>query len=291
RSRRTSSPAAISASPRTSEGRVMDLDFTEEQQMIRDTARSILEQHSPVDAVRALEDDPKGWSDRLWKQLAESGLLGLTIPAEWGGGGQSLLEAALLYEEMGRALASVPHFVSAVVSAGILRDAGSDAQKRQWLPKIAAGEVVLTLAWLEPDRGYGREGVRLAAKPDGDAFVLSGVKQHVVFASSADRLLVVAKTPEGVDLFLVDPRAAGVEPRQLVSQSGDAQYRVTFRDVRVPASDGVGAPGRGWEVLDRVLHEGVVLLAAQAVGGASKALEITAEYARVRTQFDKPLAA
>ena len=269
----------------------MDLDFSEEQQMIADMARGLFEEHSDVDAVRKLEDDPKGFSDDLWKQLGESGLLGLTISPDYGGGGQTLLEAALVYEELGRALASVPHFVSAVISAGVLEAAGSDEQKKEWLPKIASGAAILTPAWLEPDRGYGPVGVQLEAKADGDGFVLSGVKQHVSFASSADRLVVLARTDAGVDLFLVDPQAAGVSARQLLSHASDAQYRVTFDGVRVSAGDRIGAPGSGWDTFEKVMHDGIILLAAQAVGGADKALEITAEYCKVRTQFDKPLGA
>lgn len=269
----------------------MDLELTEEQQMIKDMARSIFDEHSPVDEVRKLEDDPKGFSDALWKQLAESGLLGLTIPAEYGGGGQTLFEAALVYEEVGRTLASVPHFVSAVVSAGALVEAGSDAQKSEWLPKIATGEAILTPAWLEPERGYGAVGVQLAATPEGDGFALSGEKQHVYFASAADRLLVLARTDGGIDLFLVDAKASGVSMRQILSQSGDAQYLVTFDNVKVAASDRVGAAGTGWDTFSKVLHDGIVLLSAQAVGGAQKALDITGEYMKVRTQFDKPLAA
>ena len=269
----------------------MDLEFTEEQQMIKDMARSILDEHSSVDAVRTLEDDPKGFSDALWKQLGESGLLGLTIPAEHGGGGQSLLEAALVYEEIGRTLASLPHFVSAVVSGGILAEAGSDAQKSEWLPKIASGESIFTIAWLEPERGYGPVGVQLEAKADGEGFFLSGTKQHVYFGGAADEFLVLARTDAGVDIFLVDAKAEGVSMRQILSQSGDAQYRVTFENVKVAAADRIGAAGTGWDTLSTVMHDGIVLLASQAVGGAQRALDITGEYMKVRTQFDKPLAA
>lgn len=269
----------------------MDLEFSEEQQMIKDMARSILDEHSSVDAVRKLEDDPKGYSDALWKQLGESGLLGLTIPVEYGGGGQGLLEAALVYEEIGRTLASAPHFVSAVMSAGLFLEAGSDAQKSEWLPRIATGETIVSPAWLEPERGYGPVGVQLEAKADGDGFILSGVKLHVHYANSADRLVVLARTDAGIDLFLVDPKASGVSMRQVYSQSADAQYWVTLDGVRVYADDRIGAPGTGWDTFSKVLHDGIVLLSAQAVGGAQQALDITAEYARVRTQFDKPLAA
>ena len=269
----------------------MNLDFSEEQQMITDMARAMFEEHSDMDAVRKLEDDPKGYSDGLWKQMAESGLVGLLIPESYGGGDLSLLEAALVYEEIGRAMAPVPHFVSAVMSARILLEAGSQQQKEHWLPKIASGDAILTPAWLEPDRGYGEVGVQLSAKKDGDDYILSGTKLHVNHAGSADRLIALVRSDDGVDLLLVDPSAQGVTLTHYLSQSGEPHYRVDFERVRVPSSDRIGDAGSGWGTFETVMHDGIILLAAQAIGGATRCLEETVEYAKVRVQFDKPLGA
>jgi alkylation response protein AidB-like acyl-CoA dehydrogenase len=269
----------------------MDLEFTEEQQMIVDMTRALLEEHSTVEIVRQMEDDPKGYPDALWKQLGEAGLIGVLIPESHGGGGLTLLEAALVYEEIGRAMAPTPHFVSGVLAAGMLLEAGSEAQRDEWLSKIASGDAVLTPAWLEPDRGFGPAGVTLAARSDGDDLVLSGVKRHVNYASSADRLIVLARSDAGIDLLLVDPTASGVALTQVRSQSGEPHYRVDFDQVRVPASARIGAPGSGWETFSKVLHDGIILLSAQAIGGAERCLQETVEYAKVRVQFDKPLGA
>jgi alkylation response protein AidB-like acyl-CoA dehydrogenase len=269
----------------------MDLALSEEQQAIRDMTRALLEEHSSVEVVRQTEDDPRGYPEPLWKQMGEAGLVGVLIPESYGGGGLSLLEAALIYEEIGRALAPVPHFVSGVLGAGILLEAGSEAQKDEWLGRIASGEAILTPAWLEPERGYGPEGVQLAAKSDGDDLVISGVKLHVNYAGAADRLIVLARGDRGVELLLVDPAAPGVELTHYLSQSGEAHYRVAFDEVRVPASARIGAPGSGWRTFDKVMHDGIILLAAQAIGGAARCLEETVEYAKVRVQFDKPLGA
>jgi alkylation response protein AidB-like acyl-CoA dehydrogenase len=272
----------------------MDLDFNEEQQMLRDMVRGMLAEHSTIEVVRKTEDDPKGYPDALWKQLGELGLVGILIPEAHGGAGQSLMEAALLYEELGRALAPVPHLGSAVLGAGALLAQGSEAQCETWLPKLASGDAILAPAWLEPDHGFGPEGVQLRARADGDDFVLSGTKRHVGFASAADRLLVLARSgaaAEAVDLFLVDPNAAGVELTQQLSLGSDAQYRVDFEQVRVPASERIGPAGSGWATWDALMLDAVVLLAAQAIGGAERALEMTVEYAKERVQFDKPLGA
>lgn len=269
----------------------MDLEFTEEQEAIRDMTHALLEEHSSVDVVRVAENDPRGYPDSLWKQMAESGLVGVLVPEEYGGGGLTMIEAALIYEEIGRAMTPVPHFVSGVMSAGILLAAGSEEQKQAWLPKIASGEAVFTPAWLEPSGGYGETGIQFEAKKDGDAFVLSGAKLHVNFGGVADRLVTLVRSADGVDLLLVDPDAPGVTLTHYLSQSGEPHFRVDFDGVRVPASERIGAAGSGWETYNAVMHQGIILLAAQAIGGTARCLEETVEYAKVRVQFDKPLGA
>lgn len=273
---------------------MLDLDFSAEQEMLRATARDVLERHCPLSVVREMEDDPIGYPAELWGQLAKLDLVGLLLPEASGGSGMSLLEGVALYEELGRSLAPVPHFVSAVLSGEVLAQAGSDEQRSQWLDKVAAGEAVLTPAWLEPDGGFGPAGVQARAVPDGPGFVLNGVKRHVAFARASDRLVVLARTgdaPEAIDLFLVDPAAPGVSMVQQFTIGSDTQYRVTLHDVVVAGVDRIGGPGTGWATFDDVMGDGIVLLAAQAVGGARYALDITVQYAKDRKQFDKPLGA
>jgi alkylation response protein AidB-like acyl-CoA dehydrogenase len=272
----------------------MNLDFSEEQIALREMVRTLCAEHSPPSAVRRMEDDPKGYTDEFWKQQGQLGLLGLLIPEEHGGSAQTLLEGALVYEEFGRALAPSPHLPSAVLGGGALLAAGSEKQQREWLPKIASGEAVLTPAWLEPRRGFGPRGVQLRAEASGDAFVLTGEKRHVLFASSATRLLVLARTGPAdadVSLFLVDPSAPGVSLTQQRSLAADTQYDVRFASVKVAAESRIGAAGSGWATWDAVMHDAIILLAAWAIGGAERALEITVQYAKDREQFDKPLGA
>ena len=273
---------------------MLNLDFTEEQDMLRDMVRGLLAQNASLEAVRAAEDDPVGYSPELWAQLAELDLLGLLLPVEYGGSEMTMLEGVILYEEFGRALAPTPHLVSCVLSAGAIVRAGSDEQKAGWLPRIAKGEAILTPAWLEPENGFGPTGVQVRATADGEGFTISGTKQHVQFASSADRLLVLARTgdaPTDVDLFLVDPNADGVTLSQRMSISSDTQYRVDLAGVQVSAEDRVGAAGSGWATWEKVMQEGMILAAALAIGGADHALAITVQYSKDREQFDKPLGA
>jgi len=266
----------------------MNLDFGEEQQMLRDMVCGLCNEYSPPEVVRAMEDDPNGTPEELWKRMAELGLLGLLIPEAYGGSAQGALEAAIVYEEFGRALTPSPHFPSAVISARLLLESGSEGQKQQWLPQIASGRAVLTPAWLEPDRGFGPEGVQLAVKADGGDYLLSGRKRHVLFASTATRLVVLARDGDDVGFFLVDPDAPGVTRTQQRSLAADTQYDVEFDDVRVAATERI--PG-GWSAWSAVMHDGIILLAAQAMGGAERAVEMTTEYAKQRKQFDKPLGA
>ena len=273
---------------------MLDLDFDQEQELLRQTVRDVLGRHCPLEIVRQMEDDPVGYSPSLWTQLGELDLIGLMLPEEYGGSSMSIIEGVALYEELGRALAPTPHFVSAVLSGGVLAAAGSETQQDQWLRPVAAGEAILTPAWLEPENGFTPRGVELRAVSDGSGFVLSGVKRHVAFASSADRLVVLARTgedDEDVDLFLVDPGAPGVTLRQQFTISSDTQCEVMLSDVRVGEDDRIGPAGSGWATWQEVLEPGLVLLAAQAVGGARYALEITTQYAKDRQQFDKPLGA
>ncbi len=272
----------------------MDLDFSEEQEMLREMVRGICKEHSSIEVVRAMEDAPVGYPAQLWKQLAESDLLGILLPEQYGGSAQSMLEAAIMYEEFGRALAPTPHFVSCILSGGVLALAGSEEQKKQWLPKIISGEAILTPAWHEPKNSCGPRGVQMRAVSDGDSFVLSGTKLFVQFASSATRLIVLARTGEGetdVDLFLVDPKAPGIQLTQKMSLASDTQYRVDFANVRVAKSDRIGAAKSGWKIWDEVMHDGIILLAAQAAGGAQQALAMTVKYSLERKQFDQPLGA
>jgi len=273
---------------------LLDLDFSAEQEMLRETVRKVCATYSPLAVVRELEDDPVGYPSELWTQLGELDLIGLLLPEEHGGTGMGALEGVVLYEELGRALAPTPHFPSAVLCGGALALAGSSEQQAAWLARVASGAAVLAPAWLEPENSCGPGGVQLRAVPAGSGFRLDGTKRHVPFASSAAALVVLARTGDGpadVDLFLVDPTAAGVRLHQQFSVASDTQYQVTFDGVHVDEAQRVGGPGSGWATWDAVMHDGCILLAAQAMGGAQQALDITVQYAKDREQFDKPLGA
>lgn len=273
---------------------MLDLEFSDEQQMLRETVRGVCATYCPMEEVRALEDDPVGYPTELWKQLGQLDLIGLLLPESYGGAGMSLVEGVVLYEELGRALAPVPHLASAVVCGKALALAGSPEQQDKWLPAITSGEAIVSPAWLEPDGGFGPRGVTLEARPEGGRWRLSGTKRHVPFASAASALVVLARTgerPDQVDLFLVDRNDEAVHLTQQLSLSSDSQYQVELDGVLVGPDARIGPAGSGWDSWDAVMHDAIVLVAAQAMGGAHAALELTVQYAKDRHQFDKPLGA
>ena len=276
---------------------MLNLDFTQEQDMLRDMVRGLCTEFSPLERVRELEDDPDGIARDLWQRLGELGLCGLMVPESVGGSGMSLLDGVVVHEELGRSLAPVPHFVSCVLSAGAIAEAGTAAQQAELLGDIASGDCLATVGWLEPGGGYKPRGVQLATRANGDGFVLEGSKAHMQFAAAADLFIVLARTGDGdadIDLFVVPASTAGLTIEQRMSISSDTQYLVTFDGVSVPGTARLGGPdapaGAGWEAWQRVMHAGAILAAAQAVGGAAYALEITVEYAKTRRQFNKALA-
>ena len=300
---------------------MLNLDFTPEQDMLREAVRGLCGRLSPLERVRELEDDPDGIARELWDQLGELGLCGLMVPEALGGSEMSLIDGVVVYEELGRSLAPVPHFVSCVLSAAAIAAASDSADggpaaptgngpagqpasasgrpaggaAADLLAEIASGAAIVTPAWLEPEGGFGPKGVRLTTAEAGadGGFRLNGVKRHVAFAAAADYLLVLARTgpaPAEVDLFVVPAGADGLAMEQSLSIASDAQYTVAFNEVAVPAESRLGPAGTGWGIWERAMAPGAILAAAQAVGGAEHALEITAEYARNRRQFGKALA-
>jgi len=254
----------------------MDLSFTEEQEMLRGAVRELCEKHSSPDTVRALETDPAGYSTTFYEQLARMDLLGLTIPEEYGGAGQTALENIVVYEEFGRALAASPHFVSSVLSASILVAGASDEQKKEWLPKLVSGEAIITPAWLEAGGGNGPEAVQARAENGR----ITGEKMLIPFANSATRLLVSARDGNTVGLFLVKPEDVSLTPVTTIAL--DAEFNASMSN----------APGEkigDWNAWEQASQAALIALSGYATGGAEKALELALDYAKEREQFGRKI--
>jgi alkylation response protein AidB-like acyl-CoA dehydrogenase len=273
----------------------MDFGFSEEQEMLRTSARDFLAKEAPMTYVRRMMEDERGFTDDLWRKMADLGWMGLILPEEHGGAGLNFVDMIVVLEEMGRVVLPGPFFSSVIVGGVALTQGGSAAQKAAYLPKLATGELRVTLAQLEPSARWDAQGIQLEARKDGGGYRLSGTKLFVPDAHTADLIIVAGRAPgstgaEGVSLFLVDGRAAGLTTTLLNTMDQTRKLcEVGLQDVAVPADRVLGAPGAGWKLLEYVVDRGKVGLAAEMCGGAQKVLEMSVDYAKVREQFGRPI--
>jgi alkylation response protein AidB-like acyl-CoA dehydrogenase len=271
----------------------VDFGFSEEQEMLRQSARALLEKECPTAVVRKLMEDDRGFDPALWKKMAELGWLGLVIPEQYGGGGLSYVDLVLIMEEMGRVVLPSPFIWTAMFAEAIKR-AGNANQKSSLLAKIASGDLIATFAYLEPSAVWGADGITMTARKDGAGYVLNGSKLFVNDAHIADCLLVAARTGEsgdrGITLFALEVKRTGIAITRLTTMDQTRKLaEVKFTGVKAEASDILGEPGNGWETLSKVIDRGKVMLAAEMMGGAQKVLEVTVDYAKVRVQFGRPI--
>ncbi|MGJ5131085.1 acyl-CoA dehydrogenase family protein [Bradyrhizobium oligotrophicum] len=266
----------------------MNFDFSDDQKQLRDQARKFLAEKCPPKAVRVVLDGKEPYDRALWKGFAEMGFLGVAIPEEYGGAGAGHLELCVIAEEVGRALAPVPFSSTVYLAAEALMLAGSDAQKQAWLPKIANGEAIGTLALFE---GTGNPSPK-AIKCEAANGVLNGTKKPVADGAIADLIIVAARTGStgrdgDISLFLVDPKAGGVEAKALTNLDPTrGQAELTFKNCK---AEPLGAAGEGWSIITQVLDRAAVLTAFEQVGGSDRALEMGRDYALDRIAFGRPI--
>jgi alkylation response protein AidB-like acyl-CoA dehydrogenase len=273
----------------------MDLSLTEEQQLLQDSARDFLRQECPTTHVRAMEEDETGYSPALWQQIADLGWAGLMFPEQYGGSGYSFIELCVLMEEFGRALLPSP-FHSTVLTFGLpILFGGSAAQKQRYLPAIATGKLLGTLALTEPSASFEPSGVSVRAESRNGTLVINGTKLFVLNAHTADELLVAVRTrdsggPEnGISLLLVPGKAAGVDIIPLHTIAADRQCEVEFRNVSVGADALVGKLNDGWSLIKQTIDHATVAKCAEMVGIAQVAFDMAVDYAKNRVQFGRPI--
>jgi alkylation response protein AidB-like acyl-CoA dehydrogenase len=266
----------------------MNFAFTDEQDELRKIVRSFLEAKSPESAVREQMETERGYDEAVWVQMAEQmALQGLHIPEEFGGSGFSYVELGIVLEEMGRALLCAPFFSTVVLAANTLILCGDEAAKKDYLPGIASGETIATVAFTEPSGKWDESGIEMEATRSGDGYTLTGTKMYVLDGHVADLVIVVARTDGGVSLFAVDGNAAGLT-RTLLSTMDQTRKQARLEFENAPARL-IESEGVGWDLMARVLDLVAVGLAAEQVGGAQKVLEMAVEYAKVRVQFGRPI--
>ena len=274
----------------------MDLLLTEEETMLKSSAREFLERECPPSLAREMEIDDKGYPPDLWKKIADLGWLGFALPQEFGGEGLPLAYLGIILEEVGRAIAPVP-LHSTMVSALTIASDGTSEQRQRVLPAVAKGDSVLAWALTEQDPRFLPETVNTQAVMDGEEFVINGTKLFVDNFSVADHCLVVCRTSpgtpdsEGVSLFLVDTSSSSISHVPLITMAKDKQSQVIFSNVRVPKASLVGELDQGWPIAERMIDRATVLLCAQMVGAARKDAEMAIDYSKNRAAFGRPIGA
>jgi alkylation response protein AidB-like acyl-CoA dehydrogenase len=274
----------------------MNFGFNEEQELLRSTARKFFDNECSSETVRKLMEGSEGMTPDLWKKLAEQGWLGLIVPDEHGGMGLGMVDLVVLMEEMGRAVVPGPFFSTVLLGGLAILEAGTEAQKKAWLPRLASGEARATVAWMEPTADLGARGITLPATAKSGGYTLDGTKLFVQDAHTADALVVAARTATGqsaeagISLFLVPKSSAGLTATLLPTMDQTRKLcEVTFKDVTVGADALMGQAGGGWAPLARVIDRATVGLCAEMCGGAQKVLDMTVEYAKIRQAFGRPI--
>jgi alkylation response protein AidB-like acyl-CoA dehydrogenase len=273
----------------------MDFALTELQEIIRTTTRDFLKTACPGKLVREMARDKKGIPMELWRQMRELGWMGSIIPGEYGGIGGSFLDLLVLLEEMGRVCLPGPFFSTVVLGGLTIMEAGTEEQKSQFLPQLANGNLLFTLALTEANGRYSAESIRTTAVQAGTEFIIQGTKLFVPDAQVCDYLICPARTsagenPEdGITLFIIEACSPGVSCNSLLTLAGDKQCEVKLDKMRVPASNMLGNLHSGWPVLEKVLDKAIIAQCAEMIGGARQILEMTVNYAKERKTFGHPI--
>jgi alkylation response protein AidB-like acyl-CoA dehydrogenase len=274
----------------------MDIGFSEEQELLRETARKFLEGECPTQFVRRMMATEHAVTDAFWRQLAENGWLGITYPEAEGGSGLGLVDLVVLMEEIGRAVMPGPYPATVLLGGAAIAAVGSPEQRREWLPRIAGGEVKATLALTEPNARWDAAGITATAREARGGFTLTGAKMFVPDAHLAEVLVVAARSrdgstmEDGVSLFLVPKDAAGLTIRRLPSVDETRKLcEVTLENVAVPGSALLGELHQGWAPLQQVIDRAAVALSAEMCGAAQRVLDMTVDYAKLRVAFGKPI--
>jgi len=273
----------------------MDLVLSEEQEMLKKMAHDFLTDKFPKTVVKEIEESEPGYSPESWREMAELGWMGLVFPEKYAGADMSFLDLAVLLEEMGRACLPGPYFSTVILGGLTILDAGSEEQKQEYLPKIASGEAIFTLALTESSARYDAAAIETKATADNNAFILNGTKLFVPDAHIADYMLVIARTDgkskgeDGITIFIVDAKSPGISYTVLKTIANDKLCEVVFDQVSVPKENILGQLNQGWSEVQKVIQRAAVAKCCEMVGCIQQALDMTVDYAKERKQYDRPI--
>jgi 3-oxocholest-4-en-26-oyl-CoA dehydrogenase beta subunit len=273
----------------------MDLTLSEEQAILTTSARDFMLEKYNRKVIDQIDEGELGYSPEIWKEMAEMGWMGLVFPEEYDGAGMAFQDLALLFEEIGRVRPISPFFSTVILGGLPILELGNDEQKQTYLPKIASGESIFTLALNEADAKYEASGINLRAVASGDDYTLNGTKLFVPDAHLAEYLLCVSRTragatpEEGVTIFIVETKSSGITASAQKILNGDIVCEVVFKDVCVPKKNILGKLDAAWDDVQNILDRAAVAKCCEMVGGAQRVLEMSVEYAKERKQFSRPI--
>jgi alkylation response protein AidB-like acyl-CoA dehydrogenase len=273
----------------------VDPRLSEEQELLRKSARDFLTEKCPKSLVREMEKDEKGYSPQLWQEIVDLGWPGLMFPEKYGGGDMSFLDLAILLEEMGRACFPGPFFSTVILGGLPILDIGTDPQKEKYLPDIINGKSIFTMALIEAKGTYNAASVKTRAVADGNSYVISGTKLFVPDANVADYFLCVARTDDGsrgedgITIFIADASSPGIKKTVLKTIARDKQCEVVFDKVKVPKENILGKLNQGWGEVQKIIERAAIAKCCEMVGGMQAVLDMTVAYVKERVQFDVPI--
>jgi hypothetical protein len=269
----------------------MNFDFTEEQQMVRDSIARFVQDDYDWDTRKSIVASEKGLSPDNWKLFAELGWLSIPFAEEHGGFGGNIVDLSVVMEELGKGLVVEPYFPTVVLFGGLIARAGNDAQRAEWLPRVIGGDVLGGFAYVERQSRFALHDCLTTATSSGNGFVLNGEKVVVFNGEQADHLVVLARTSgeqsdrTGLSLFIVEASAAGIDKMNYPMMDGQRVANVTFKDVALPADALLGEEGQALTLVEALVDEAIIALASEAVGIMGVLNTKTLEYAKTREQF------
>lgn len=274
----------------------MDFGLTQEQRTLKNVAGRFLKKESSSAFVREMIQDEKGYPPSLWRKMAELGWTGILFEERYGGNGGSFLDLSVILEEMGKVLLPGPFFPTVILGGMTIVLSGSEELKQRFLPGIASGDIIMTMALTETEGSYRQEEIDSMAEPRGDGYILRGRKMFVPYAHASRFIICPARIhqknhPGEVSLFIVDTKAAGIEMTPLLTLDLQKQYEMTFRDVYIPKTDLIGEEEKGWDLIQGLWPIVVTAKCCEMLGAMHQVLEMTIDYAQTRRQFGKPLSA
>jgi alkylation response protein AidB-like acyl-CoA dehydrogenase len=271
----------------------VDFGLNEQQEMMQTLAKDFLATEYPDKVLKAMVKDEKGYTPELWKKMQEMNLMGLSLPEQYGGVGD-FLDLVVVLEEMGRVCFLSPYFATVALAAGVIMEAGTEEQKKQYLTAIAEGKKIVTMAIAEKSGKYTVENIQTIATGQGSDYILNGTKYFVPDAQNADYIICAARTSDakdGITLFVIPADAPGLTVTPLQTIAGDKQAQVVLKNVKVSADNILGGVNNAWAAIEKTLRRANIARCAEMVGLAEQALKLTLDYAKERIAFGHPIGA